>query len=543
MSSAAAFRETPPSDRLKASENLPMEAEGQEPIGHHDDHEMTIKAHHSSSSAPNGDECSEQQQQQLPDEEDGEAAEHGQSKETETMQPADDRHSSSSTSDPCSRSTNGDDVTTAAQMSDHQRSTDVATHQPIAVTPATQQRTSVGCIQGKMTREKEEDGPGRCGLTVAEDSSPPCIGGQEEGDARVARKPLLTLLPRIDQYERHPLLQKRTKTGITEFEMLMIERELIKRRQSMESNRASPSSTSSSAAAASATNRRRTGGSLRQQPTTTTPTTALIPRSAIYERHPLLKKSADGVFELERILQEKQQQQQQQKRQASSVETMHSTHPQPGTSTTSTSTSTPISTSAFHPSQATTAKRTDCSRSTLMSSNGRKCEEAKEEAEDEDPDEERDDPSADNDRFIQASAATDTLVSMETESQQQLKRVRFQKQESAHNDHDAGLAMRTLGGKGGGGSDAKEGNGKKEKIEEGIGKDGIGKEGSISSESGERDDFSSDAMIKTTGGGRSQTIAATSKENNSKQQRQQRNGDNHNSSSDERTDGRGCCLS
>lgn len=115
----------------------------------------------------------------------------------------------------------------------------------------------------------------------------------------------LPLLPRIDQYERHPLLQAKSRTGITEFEMLMIEKELLKRRKSMEERRSpvsSSSSASSSSTSASAAGRRRVGGSLRQQ--------TLVPRSAQYEPHPLLKRTADGCYELERILREKQQQQQ-----------------------------------------------------------------------------------------------------------------------------------------------------------------------------------------------------------------------------------------
>jgi len=94
----------------------------------------------------------------------------------------------------------------------------------------------------------------------------------------------LPFLPRTTQYERHPLLQMRsTATGLSEFELLMLERDADERprRMSVEASSSSPSSG-------------RVGG----RP-------ALVPRSAHSETHPLFIRSADsGISELEEYLKE-----------------------------------------------------------------------------------------------------------------------------------------------------------------------------------------------------------------------------------------------
>jgi len=100
----------------------------------------------------------------------------------------------------------------------------------------------------------------------------------------------LPFLPRTSQYERHPLLQMRsTATGLSEFELLMLERDADERptprRMSVETSSASPSSASGS---------KRSGA----RP-------ALVPRTTQREVHPLFVRSADsGISELEEYLKE-----------------------------------------------------------------------------------------------------------------------------------------------------------------------------------------------------------------------------------------------
>ena len=85
----------------------------------------------------------------------------------------------------------------------------------------------------------------------------------------------LPFLPRTTQYERHPLLQTKSSTGLSEFEMLILEKDLLQRRKS-ESRGCSDNRSS----------------------------LKLVPRGAHYEPHPLLVKSESGVCELELYLQE-----------------------------------------------------------------------------------------------------------------------------------------------------------------------------------------------------------------------------------------------
>jgi len=113
------------------------------------------------------------------------------------------------------------------------------------------------------------------------------VDGPESSSAPEAlRRPRKSLpfLPRTTQYERHPLLQMRsTATGLSEFELLMLERDADERprRMSVEASSSSPSSG-------------RVGG----RP-------ALVPRSAQRETHPLFVRSADsGISELEEYLKE-----------------------------------------------------------------------------------------------------------------------------------------------------------------------------------------------------------------------------------------------
>ena len=117
-------------------------------------------------------------------------------------------------------------------------------------------------------RRRQLDGPGSSSTT---------------SEALRQPRKSLPFLPRTSQYERHPLLQMRsTATGLSEFELLMLERDADERprRMSVEA-----SSSSSSA---------RVGG----RP-------ALVPRTAQREIHPLFVRSADsGISELEEYLKE-----------------------------------------------------------------------------------------------------------------------------------------------------------------------------------------------------------------------------------------------
>jgi len=109
--------------------------------------------------------------------------------------------------------------------------------------------------------------------------------GSEAGAAGALRQPRKSLpfLPRTTQYERHPLLQMRsTATGLSEFELLMLERDADERPPP---RRASVEASSSSPAA-------------RVRP-------ALVPRTTQREVHPLFVRSADsGISELEEYLKE-----------------------------------------------------------------------------------------------------------------------------------------------------------------------------------------------------------------------------------------------
>ena len=123
-------------------------------------------------------------------------------------------------------------------------------------------------------RRQPLDGPGSSSTTASE--------------AAALRRPRKSLpfIPRTTQYERHPLLQMRsTATGLSEFELLMLERDAADerpRRMSVETSSMAPSS----------------GGVGGSRP-------PLVPRTAQRETHPLFVRSADsGVSELEEYLSE-----------------------------------------------------------------------------------------------------------------------------------------------------------------------------------------------------------------------------------------------
>lgn len=84
------------------------------------------------------------------------------------------------------------------------------------------------------------------------------------------RHPPLALLPRTNQYEKHPLLQDRSAEGLSELEMFLMEKE-----QAVQDKRQ--------------------------------PREALVPRGAHYETHALLVKKTSGLTELEQYLMEKEE--------------------------------------------------------------------------------------------------------------------------------------------------------------------------------------------------------------------------------------------
>jgi hypothetical protein len=124
------------------------------------------------------------------------------------------------------------------------------------------------------SRQLDEDAGAEAACSLASDAA-----------LRQPRKSL-PFLPRTSQYERHPLLQTRSSaTGLSEFELLMLEKDLLVRRKSVET-KANQHETAETAAASKA------------RP-------ALVPRVAQYEPHPLFVRSADsGVSELEACLSE-----------------------------------------------------------------------------------------------------------------------------------------------------------------------------------------------------------------------------------------------
>lgn len=129
----------------------------------------------------------------------------------------------------------------------------------------------------------------------------------------------LPLLPRMNQYERHSLLQVRPGTGLSEFELFLLEKDLFKKKRcsvddqhSSDSNAAADADATGGAAepggGASCTSSQCAASSIPTRGTVRVEEERrLIPRSAHYEPHPLLRKSLSGVCELELYLMEKEE--------------------------------------------------------------------------------------------------------------------------------------------------------------------------------------------------------------------------------------------
>jgi len=124
-------------------------------------------------------------------------------------------------------------------------------------------------------------------------------GIPSEESLRRPRKSL-PFLPRTSQYERHPLLQTRsTASGLSEFELLMLEKDALVRRKSVNEssrhNQKLPIDTECPSAGESSSVGRDTRQPIRPP---------LVPRGAQCESHPLFVRSESGVCELETYLSE-----------------------------------------------------------------------------------------------------------------------------------------------------------------------------------------------------------------------------------------------
>lgn len=144
----------------------------------------------------------------------------------------------------------------------------------------------------------------------------------KESDYRAPRK--LSFIPRISQYERHPLLQERSASGLSQFDELT---NLLQRQKSFdladcdENDVLPPKSTVTQRSAAETSPLvNSTGTSLvkgnddnsrrveaENASVTHSKLRRLEPRGALCERHPLLEKSESGMSELEMYLIEKEQ--------------------------------------------------------------------------------------------------------------------------------------------------------------------------------------------------------------------------------------------
>ena len=132
---------------------------------------------------------------------------------------------------------------------------------------------------------------------LAEDNPPPAP--TQPGPLRQK------ILPRTSQYEKHPLLQERSETGLSELEIFLKEKEdVVKTKQErMLKKHKSLSIEEHKLRNELDTDRHRrksadSGGGSKMK---------LLPRNAQYERHPLLEKTESGLSELEQYLMEMDQ--------------------------------------------------------------------------------------------------------------------------------------------------------------------------------------------------------------------------------------------
>jgi len=126
--------------------------------------------------------------------------------------------------------------------------------------------------------------------SVGREMSPPSDRLRPTSESLKKPRKSLPLIPRLNQYERHPILQIRSTTGLSEFELLLMEESARSPRRSSTANEYR-----SSAGGGSSVGDRGSYCSERK----------LVPRGAHSEIHPLFKRSDSGLYELEEYLLEK----------------------------------------------------------------------------------------------------------------------------------------------------------------------------------------------------------------------------------------------
>ncbi len=115
------------------------------------------------------------------------------------------------------------------------------------------------------------------------------------------------ILPRTSQYEKHPLLQERTKSGMSELELFLQEKEktLKSKREKLLKKHKSLSIDNERLEAKKHDKSRRK--SVESGGNSCATRSKLLPRSTQYEIHPLLERTESGICELEIYLKEKEQ--------------------------------------------------------------------------------------------------------------------------------------------------------------------------------------------------------------------------------------------
>ena len=125
----------------------------------------------------------------------------------------------------------------------------------------------------------------------------------DEEDADVKNHRELKILPRTTQYERHPLLQVRTESGVSAIEALLMEHEENMRK----SDRLKKHKSLSIEDDKLHQKRHNFEANRRKSVETYSAQNKIVPRTAQYECHPLLEKTESGLSELEQYLKEKEE--------------------------------------------------------------------------------------------------------------------------------------------------------------------------------------------------------------------------------------------
>lgn len=135
-----------------------------------------------------------------------------------------------------------------------------------------------GMDSGKSKPKNAKRGKLMKSLTLPADASAPSTSDDKE---KLVPRPI-QILPRTSQYEKHPLLQEKSASGLSELELFLLEREKNPNPKPFPPKEITF-----------------------QEATGPTNKLKLEPRGAHCERHALLKKTPSGMSELELFLQEK----------------------------------------------------------------------------------------------------------------------------------------------------------------------------------------------------------------------------------------------